>query len=246
MINTCINPFFGRIAALRGARSFAYQSGMSRSLRAMRLALHPKILDFCRYRMRSLFVLLCLATVTVHAEEVQIPPAVEWGLPQLMQSLARVQTSQGRFVERKFLSVLNKPLESSGTLSFQAPGHLEKHTLAPKIESLVLDQGVLTIDSKARNIKRTLVLQEYPAVWAFVESIRSTLAGDQATLERFYKITLEGDATKWRIQLLPLEQKTREMVREIVIAGREQRVTSIDMRESNGDRSTMTVIEEAP
>jgi outer membrane lipoprotein-sorting protein len=163
-----------------------------------------------------------------------------------MQSLARVQTSQGKFVERKFLSVLNKPLESSGTISFQAPGHLEKHTLAPKVESLVLDQGMLTIDSKTRNIKRTLVLQEYPAVWAFVESIRSTLAGDQATLEHFYKIKLEGNETKWHMQLLPLEQKTREMVREIVISGRGNRVASIEMRESNGDHSTMTVVEEAP
>jgi hypothetical protein len=90
------------------------------------------------------------------------------------------------------------------------------------------------------------VLQEYPAVWAFVESIRSTLAGDQATLERFYMIRLEGDAAKWRMQLLPLEQRTREMVREIVIAGRGNRVTSIEMSESNGDHSTMTVIEEAP
>ena len=163
-----------------------------------------------------------------------------------MQGLAQVRASQGKFVERKFLSVLNKPLESSGTLSFQAPGHLEKHTLVPKVEDLVLDQGVLTIDSKARNIKRTLVLQEYPAVWAFVESIRSTLAGDLPTLERFYTVKLEGNAAKWRIQLLPLEQRTREMVREIVIDGRDQRVTSIEMRESNGDHSTMTVVEETP
>jgi hypothetical protein len=196
--------------------------------------------------MRFLLMLLCLVSSTVDAEEVQAPPATEWGLPQLMQSLAQTQSSQGKFAERKYLSVLNKPLESSGTISFQAPGHLEKHTLVPKVESLVLDQGVLTIDSKARNIKRTLVLQEYPAVWAFVESIRSTLAGDLPTLERFYTIKLEGSAAKWSMQLLPLEQKTREMVREIVIAGRDHRVTSIEMRESNGDHSTMTVVEEAP
>lgn len=197
--------------------------------------------------MRSLFVLLCLAAFSaVNAEEVQTPPATEWGLPQLMQSLAQKQSSQGKFTERKFLSVLNKPLESSGTISFQAPGHLEKHTLVPKEESLVLDQGVLTIDSKARNIKRTLVLQEYPAVWAFVESIRSTLAGDLPMLERFYTIKLEGGATKWRMQLLPLELKTREVVREIVITGRGNRVVSIDTSESNGDRSSMTVVGEVP
>ena len=196
--------------------------------------------------MRALLMLLCLVSAVAHAEVEPSAPAAGWGLPQLMHSLAQVQASQGKFVERKFLSVLNRPLESSGTISFKAPGHLEKHTLAPKAEDLVLDQGVLTIDSKARNIKRTLVLQEYPAVWAFVESIRSTLAGDQATLERFYMIRLEGDAAKWRMQLLPLEQRTREMVREIAIAGRGNRVTSIEMSESNGDHSTMTVIEEAP
>jgi Outer membrane lipoprotein carrier protein LolA-like len=196
--------------------------------------------------MRALLMLLCLVSAIAHAEPEPSSPAAGWGLPQLMHSLAQVQTSQGKFVERKFLSVLNRPLESSGTISFKAPGHLEKHTLAPKAEDLVLDQGVLTIDSKARNIKRTLVLQEYPAVWAFVESIRSTLAGDQATLESFYMIRLEGDATKWRMQLLPLEQRTREMVREITIGGRGNRVTSIEMSESNGDHSTMTVIEEAP
>ena len=45
-MNTSINSFFGRIAALHGARSLAYQNGMSRSLCAMRLALHPEILNF--------------------------------------------------------------------------------------------------------------------------------------------------------------------------------------------------------
>jgi hypothetical protein len=142
--------------------------------------------------------------------------------------------------------VLNKPLETSGTLSFQAPGHLEKHTLVPKVENLVLDQGVLTIENESRNIRRTLVLQEYPAVWAFVESIRSTLAGDLPTLERFYQIELEGDATKWRMQLLPLEQKTRAVVRQIVITGRGNHVTGIETFESNADHSMMKVIEEAP
>ena len=46
MMETSINPFFGRIAALRGAHSFAYQLGMSRSLRAARLALHPETPDY--------------------------------------------------------------------------------------------------------------------------------------------------------------------------------------------------------
>jgi hypothetical protein len=196
--------------------------------------------------MRFLFALLCLASAMAHAEAVSSVPSTEWGLPQLMQSLAQVQRSQGKFVERKHLKVLDVALTSSGTLSFQAPGHLEKRTLVPREDSLVLDQGVLIIENKARNIKRTLVLQEYPVVWAFVESIRSTLAGDLPTLERFYKVELKGDASKWRMKLKPLDQRTYQMVSEIVFAGRANRVTSIEMREANGDYSTMTVTEETP
>jgi hypothetical protein len=246
MIDACINPFFGRIAALHGARSVAYQRGMSRSLRAMRLALHPKILDLCRHRTLALFLLLCLAFSFAHAEDEAPAASAGWGLPQLMQSLAQVQSSKAKFKERKYLAVLIAPLDSSGTLLFQAPGHLEKHTLKPKAESLVLDQGVLTIDSKARNIKRTLVLQEYPAVWAFVESIRSTLAGDLPTLQRFYKVSLKGNAGKWSMLLIPLEQRTRQVMSEIVISGRGARVTHIETTEPNGDHSTMTIIGEAP
>jgi hypothetical protein len=195
--------------------------------------------------MRALFLLLCLAYAVAHAEdEVSAAPS-GWGLPQLMQGLAQVQSSKAKFTERKYLAVLIAPLDSSGTLLFQAPGHLEKHTLKPKAENLVLDQGVLTIDSKARNIKRTLVLQEYPAVWAFVESIRSTLAGDLPTLQRFYKISLKGNATKWSMQLLPLDQKTRQVMSEIVISGRGAHVTNIETTESNGDHAMMTVVEQS-
>jgi outer membrane lipoprotein-sorting protein len=197
--------------------------------------------------MRALLLLLCLVSVSTHADEVASSmAATAWGLPQLMQSLAQVQNSQGKFVERKHLAVLDVPLTSSGTLSFHAPGHLEKHTLEPKDESLVLDGGVLTIENRTRNIKRTLVVQQYPAVWAFVESIRSTLAGDLPMLQRFYKVELKGEAAKWRMKLLPLEQRTRDMVKEIVISGRGNRVTVIEMLEANGDRATMTVSGEKP
>lgn len=191
--------------------------------------------------MRTLFLLLLCLPALCRAEDT---PA--WDSKQLMLGLAQVKEARGKFVERKFLSVLNRPLESSGTLLFQAPAHFEKHTLAPKVESLVLDQGVLTIESKARNIKRTLVLQDYPAIWAFVESIRSTLAGDLPMLERFYKIELDGDAAHWKMRLLPIEPKMREMMREIRISGHGNWLDIIETLEPNGDHALMKVVEDTP
>src|SRR6185295_19200851 len=72
-----------------------------------------------------------------------------WDLERLMQDLAQVKVAKGRFVERKYLGILTAPLESSGTLTYVAPSRLEKHTLTPRAESLVLDGDQLTMASRA-------------------------------------------------------------------------------------------------
>jgi len=41
-MGTAINTFFGRITALRGTRNLAVYCILSRFLRSVRLALHPK------------------------------------------------------------------------------------------------------------------------------------------------------------------------------------------------------------
>src|SRR5262245_52393649 len=83
-----------------------------------------------------------------------------WDIGKLMHGLAQVRSAKATFVERKHLAILTVPLESSGTLLYVAPSRLEKHTLEPRAESLVLEREGLTIESKGRS--RTLDLQDYP------------------------------------------------------------------------------------
>jgi len=176
------------------------------------------------------------------------PPvaAADWGVEQLMRSLAQVQSSTARFVERKHVTILNAPLESSGTLVYAAPGRLEKHTIAPKAESLVLDGDRLTIENKAQDQRRTFALQEQPVIWAFVEGIRSTLAGDLATLKRFYRVGVEGNERRWRLTLKPNEPRMQDVVREIRINGDRNWINAIEIIETGGDRSVMTITRDGP
>ncbi len=185
-----------------------------------------------------LIILMCMPALS-RAESA-------WNVRQLMREMSQVSESKGKFVERKYMAVLSRPLESSGTLLFRSPDYVEKHTLKPKIESVVLDHGVLTVENPARNFKRTVVVQEYPAVWALVESIRATLAGDLPSLTRFYKIELEGESAHWKMRLLPLDAKTSAAVREILISGRGHRVDSFETVEPNGDHALMQVTEDTP
>ena len=172
--------------------------------------------------------------------------AADWGVEHLMRALAEVKSSKARFVERKHMAILSTPLESSGVLLYTAPDRLEKHTRAPRQESLVLERDRLTIESPERKQRRTVALQDYPVVWAFVESIRSTLAGDLATLSRFYEVKLEGGAQRWRLLLRPRDPQMEEFVSEIRLSGGGNRIYAIETIETNGDRSVMTITQEPP
>jgi outer membrane lipoprotein-sorting protein len=192
-------------------------------------------------RLRRLLAALLLAGAALNATA-----AGDWGLEQLMQALGQVKTAKAKFVERKYLAMLDTPLELSGTLVYSAPGRLEIYTLRPKPESLVLEQDRLVMENPARNQRRTLDLQEYPVVWAFVESFRSTLAGDLPTLHRFYRTRLEGNEAQWRLTLKPIEPKMQTVVSEIRIEGSRNRIRTIEINETVGNRSVMTMTEDAP
>ena len=169
-----------------------------------------------------------------------------WGIEQLMQSLARVKSATGRFVEHKHLAILNAPLEFSGTLVYTAPSRLEKRILRPEPQTLVLERDRFTIETPSQHQSRTLDLNQYPLIRAFVEGIRSTLAGDLPTLSRFYHIRLEGTLDRWRLSLAPSEPAMQAVVREIRISGSAARINTFEVIEAQGDRSIMTISGDAP
>jgi outer membrane lipoprotein-sorting protein len=188
---------------------------------------------------------LAVAVAALPAAIAQSESKSKRDLTQLMQDLRQVKTARGRFVERRYLAILNAPLESSGTLVYIAPGRLEKHTLSPRQESLTLDGDTLLVENKETGQRRQVALEEQPVVRAFVESIRATLAGDLQTLSRFYQVSLEGDANRWRLRLRPTEPRMREVASEIRLSGNGTWVGMIEILDAGGDRSVMTITREA-
>lgn len=186
-----------------------------------------------------LLAILCSFFAPAMAAEAQ------WGVAQLMHELGQVKRSQARFSERKYLKVLKQPLQSSGTLTYVAPDRLEKRTLKPKPEALIIDGKTLTVET-AEGKKHALKLQDYPVLRAFVESIRATLAGDVATLERYYKIELEGNPGRWQLFLAPRERSMAQVISQIRIGGAGTRLDLIEVQEAKGDRTVTKVTEDAP
>jgi len=195
-------------------------------------------LTACRLIACSLITFVAMTTVYSSEMEQQETP---WTVTELMRSMAQVRHSKATFVERKHFSMLKEPLVFAGQLLYTAPGRLEKYTSVPKPESMVLDQDKLTMQSGDNGKPRVVSLREYPAIWAFVESIRSTLAGDFETLNRFYKVSMEGNDKKWRLILLPLDSKMKSLVDEIRITGSNEQINTIEVMEAGGDHSMMEI-----
>ena len=149
------------------------------------------------------------------------------------------QHGRVEFVEQQFLAVLKQPIESSGELLYDAPDRLEKRTLKPRAETLVLSGGVLTVE-RGHN-KRVMDLHSYPQVLPFVESIRATLAGDRNSLERLFHVDFAGSVSRWTITLVPLESKVKQSVSQVRIDGMREQLIKVEIRQPDGDRSLMTL-----
>ena len=189
-----------------------------------------------------LFAALLMAVVGAQAADTARSEQ-DWKLPQLMASLQQVQAAKASFVERKFMRILREPLQSSGQLVYVRPDKLQKDTILPKPERLTVEGGQLTIEQQGDKT-RQLALQDFPQIWAFVESIRATLAGDLPTLTRFYDVSLQGRRENWTLQLVPKDNKTRALVSMIRISGDNETIRNVKTEEADGDFTSMTIVAE--
>lgn len=169
------------------------------------------------------------------------PPAgsAAWSVDRLMATLAQRKSGLARFVEIKYLAMLQAPLESRGELQFVAPDRLVKRTLAPKPETLTVAGDMLTIERGGRNT--TIPLSNFPELAAFIESLRGTLAGNRQALEQYYRLNLAGQAEHWTLTLEPRDARMASAISNVRIDGEREQLRRVEIRHADGDRSVMTI-----
>ncbi len=182
------------------------------------------------------FRLLALLAAMLSAPAVT---AAGWNLDSLMQRLAANAGGRVQFEETRHLAILDQPLRATGELVYIAPARLERHTETPVRESMVLDGDTLTLTREART--HTLSLRDYPEAAALIDSIRATLAGDLAALQRTYAVSLAGSEQAWTLDLLPADPQVAQVVLRITIRGSGAVVRGVDILQADGDRSSMKI-----
>jgi len=189
--------------------------------------------------MNRLFALaaLMLVAAPVAADAATASPV----LAGIMSDLAAMSGRRADFTEEKRLASLTTPLVSQGELLYRRPAYLEKTTTTPKPERLVVNGDVLTIQAGSDGVTRQIDLGSHPVVAAMVDTIRGTIAGDLATLQRYYTITEQGDRAAWHLTLIPVDPRMAKQIKVIDVTGRGIDVQRILTTEANGDQDLLTI-----
>lgn len=162
-------------------------------------------------------------------------------LDQLMARLSQRQHGHVTFTEIHTSSILDRPLESSGEMTYDAPDRVEKRTVKPKPELMLLEKGQLTLERRHKQYH--VALADYPQAIPYIEAIRATLSGDRAALERWFHVTYSDSGTRWILKLVPLDAKAAADVSEVSIEGTLDEIATVTVQLANGDRSVTTLHE---
>jgi outer membrane lipoprotein-sorting protein len=162
-----------------------------------------------------------------------------YDIDQLMTDLAGQKGGRARFVEKRHVALLDKPVQASGEMVYSPPDRLEKRTLLPKVETMVLDKDTLSMERGQR--KLTINLQSRPEALAFVDSIRSTLSGNRQSLEQNYALKLQGESAQWVLTLVPSEPAIAALLQRITVTGSKSQVRHIEYLQVDGDRSEISI-----
>jgi outer membrane lipoprotein-sorting protein len=175
---------------------------------------------------------------------IALPSSAQAGtLDDVLQALQSVPRRHATFEETKRFALVNGPLVRRGTLEYERPDRLQMRVDVPYRERLEIRGSTVTLER--RGSVSHVDLSAQPALAAWIESLRATLAGDRAALERHFDVQVEGTRGDWRLTLVPRDVTLASVVSRVTIAGRDAEVLRFEVDETRGD-SSVTVITSSP
>ena len=163
----------------------------------------------------------------------------QFDLTQLMQTLAQVKAGEATFTETRTVAMLERTLQSSGRLSFEAPDSFVRETLKPRREKIAVVGNSVTMSLGSRT--RTVPLDSVPEAAVIMEAIRGTLTGNRDAIERNFTPNVTGTPQRWTLELKPREPRLRELVIAVRLVGERALVREVTVAMADGDKSVMTI-----
>jgi hypothetical protein len=199
----------------------------------------------------SSLILLGLLTTAVVAAEQPIGatlPCADWDqqfqqrltpdtAPEALVRILAAHKGLGfstAFTEEKRMTVLRKPLTSSGHLLFIPTRGLYRHLQQPFVQEMLITPEAIH-QRQASNRITTLPLDTLPGAKAFVGAFLALFSGSWDALLTHFEVYFAQDTSQWHLGLKPTNEATAKMIACLVLEGKETQLDALWMQERNGD-----------
>ena len=162
-------------------------------------------------------------------------------LESVMEALARSGGVEARFRESRQLTILSKPIESSGMLYFSPPDWLARHVTEPSVAKVIVrDDRVFFQDETG---SQTLELGSSELARAMVGNVIFLMRGDLGALRSQYEVDFSTSRGLWTLDLEPRDRVMRQLVERLEVIGKNDQLVRMQSIETSGD-VTLTEFEE--
>ncbi len=158
-------------------------------------------------------------------------------LEALMEFFAGSGDVRAHFQESRHLSILTDPIETTGTLYFSPPDRLARHVTRPGRSSVVVEAGRVLFGDETG--QRVFDFDTSEVARALVGNLMVVFRGDLESLRARYSISFDSDGENWTLDLEPRSRALRGIIERIRFTGQGRKLTAMETRESNGDRTIM-------
>ncbi len=181
--------------------------------------------------MRTLFLCLCLGASLV-------VPCSAVTFPELESNLSGVDVLRAQYRQTRFISGLDAPLDSSGTLLLVRNKGVVWSQVEPfQVQFVLTDEMIAeTFGDQPRKIKSKA---DHGELFRFVGFFSSIFDGDKAALEKTFKIdfvSLNDD--RWEMNLTPNIAKIKKVFSGVKLQGR-LLVEDVEIVEASGNRTVI-------
>lgn len=154
-------------------------------------------------------------------------------LAQISAQMEQHPVVRAEFVQSKQMSVLKRPLVTSGHLVFSRRHGVLWQIEQPYRMSYVLGEERI-IEIAADGTRRERGLRDVPGLAEVGRVVRAMLGTNTVVLRELFEVSVQGSPEKWNIDLKPRQSQVAQFISGLHLAGG-RFVESIRIGETSGD-----------
>jgi outer membrane lipoprotein-sorting protein len=166
--------------------------------------------------------LLLLNLITASISMAASPPRLsnlnDPSFVAVKNQLSRSSLVTGKFQQTRTLTLLSKPLISSGTFSLSKNNGLHWEQLTPFVSKLFVTKKIIQ-QQMGSHPTTTLTQAQEPIIFSFSNIFLAVFHGDINHVQQYFHIYFSGNTKEWKLALKPYSSPLNKAINSIELKG---------------------------